>query len=292
MNQMVNYKFRLALAGLTCDCSTSLAVVLVPAIEKVIYVAILAKADSPSPAAEAETKARRGGRIATRLPAGDAQSQRLVKFDAPVRTASKKKTRARGDEARRKILDASLECFGAFGFEGTSTRAIADRAGSTHTSVIYHFQSKEQLWIATMEHVLDDYMSGIGVKGTDKDLADPKAILSGFIENFVRMSAKFPQVHRILTMESNQGTPRLAWIIDHFLRDHFLFMKEVITRGQAAGLVRQCDPARLYYLIIGAGGTPFTVWNEYAELTGRDVFSDAEIYRIIAFIHEIVFEAK
>ena len=143
-----------------------------------------------------------------------------------------------------------------------------------------------------MEHVLEDYMKGIGVQSDVDEISDPKAALSAFIENFVRMSAKFPQVHRILTMESNQGTPRLAWIIDHFLRGHFAFMKEVIIRGQNTGVVRQCDPARLYYLIIGAGGTPFTVWNEYAALTGRDVFADAEIYRIIAFIHEIVFEAK
>jgi TetR/AcrR family transcriptional regulator len=231
-----------------------------------------------------------------RLPAGDPEEPRLVKFDAPVRERPRKKTRARGDEARQRILDAALECFAAFGFEGASTRAIADRAGSTHTSIIYHFHSKEQLWIATMEHVLADYMKAIGGGAgggiDDDETEDPKTTLSGFIENFVRMSARFPQIHRILTMESTQGTPRLAWIIDHFLRDHFTFMKQVIIRGQQAGLVRQCDPARLYYLIIGAGGTPFTVWNEYGVLTGRDVFSDAEVYRIIAFIHEIVFQTR
>ena len=55
------------------------------------------------------------------------------------------------------------------------------------------------------------------------------------------------------------------------------------------GSVRQCDPARLYYLIIGAGGTPFTLKTEYKALTGRDVFSEAEVLRNIAFIYEIVF---
>ncbi|HEY2464886.1 MAG TPA: hypothetical protein VGI32_12590, partial [Steroidobacteraceae bacterium] len=33
----------------------------------------------------------------------------------------------------------------------------------------------------------------------------------------------------------------------------------------------------MYYLIIDVGGTPFTLRTEYKALTGRDVFSEAEI---------------
>jgi TetR/AcrR family transcriptional regulator len=66
----------------------------------------------------------------------------------------------------------------------------------------------------------------------------------------------------------------------------------LIRRGQADGKVRQCDPARLYYLILGAGGTPFTISTEYKELTGRDVFSETEVLRIVAFIYEIVFDSR
>ena len=42
-------------------------------------------------------------------------------------------------------------------------------------------------------------------------------------------------------------------------------------------------------MIIGAGGTPFTVKTEYRALTGRDVFSETEILRNIAFLFELVF---
>lgn len=64
----------------------------------------------------------------------------------------------------------------------------------------------------------------------------------------------------------------------------------MIRRGQKEGTVRQCDPARLYYHIIGAAGTPFTVATEYKALTGRDVFSEAEKLRNIAFIYEFLFD--
>jgi AcrR family transcriptional regulator len=197
--------------------------------------------------------------------------------------------RRRADEVRLRVLRAALECFGAFGFEGTSTRAVAERAKVTHTLVHYHFQSKDQLWIATMEYALSDHVAAVKRTALEARGRPAREGLAAFIDQFVRMSARQPQVHRILTMEGNQETERLGWIINHFIQDHFIFVRDMIRRGQAEGSIRQCDAARLYYLIIGAGGTPFTLATEYKALTGRDVFSEAEILRNIAFIYEIAF---
>lgn len=184
---------------------------------------------------------------------------------------------------------AALDCFGAFGFDGTSTRAVAERANVTHTLVLYHFESKDKLWVSTIETALQEYGAEIRADLECAESHSAKFALSRFIDQFVHMSAKMPQIHRILTAEANQGTERLMWVIEHFLRWHYMTICELLRRGQSEGTVRQCDPARLYYLIISTGGTPFTLAAEYKELTGRDVFSQAEILRNIAFIYEIVF---
>lgn len=228
-----------------------------------------------------EVEVRRG-RTAVRLKAAEGAP---AKVPRPRKAAASK----RGDDVRERVLRAALECFGAFGFEGTSTRAVAERAGVTHTLVLYHYQSKDQLWIATVEHALDRYGAEIRASFERSHETTAREALATFIDQFVRMSARTPQIHRILTMESNQGTDRLDWIIEHFLRDHFTMVRDLIRRGQVEGSVRQCDPARLYYHIIGAAGTPFTIATEYKAFTGRDVFSDAEILRNVAFIYEIVF---
>src|SRR5690606_30540825 len=68
-----------------------------------------------------------------------------------VTKTPKKRRSARGNDVRQRVLKAALECFGLYGFEGTSTRTVAKRADVTHTLLLYHFQSKEQLWIATMD---------------------------------------------------------------------------------------------------------------------------------------------
>lgn len=230
----------------------------------------------------AEGKVFRTGRRAVRLDGDEAHP--VTGADAPVR-----RTTRRGREVRKRILEAALDCFSAFGFEGASTRAVAERAQVTHTLVLYHFQSKEQLWIATMDAALGSYADSMQEHLTAAQGKPAAEALRSFIERFIRLSAERPQLHRILTMESNQGTTRLDWVVEHYLRAHFETVTGLIRRAQQEGTVRQCDPARLYYMILGAGGTPFTVSTEYKALTGRDVFSETEILRNIAFLYELVF---
>lgn len=231
--------------------------------------------------------AARGGRVAVRL--NDESSMAAPLVTSPRSGNRVRSPQKRGNEVREKILQAAIECFGAFGFEGTSTRAVAERAGISHTLILYHFGSKEELWIAMMENALGTYTDGVKdilETGSDRPAAET---LRRFIDQFVRLSAGQPQIHRIMTMEGNQETSRLQWVIDSYLRDHYARVRDLIRRGQAEGSVRDCDAARLYYFIIGGGGTPYTLSTEYRELTGRDVFSEAEIYRNIAFLFEIVF---
>lgn len=232
----------------------------------------------------------RGGRVAVRLASTDQASETPKRPRLKKKTTSRVKTpQKRADESRKRVLEAALECFGAFGYEGTSTRAVAERSGVTHTLVLYHFHSKEQLWLAMMEDALANYSATVSANLLDNESRPASDALRTFIEQFVRLSASHPRIHRIMTMVGNEETDRLQWVIDHYLRRHFTIVRDLIKRGQAEGSVRECDAARLYYYIIGGGGTPYTLSTEYRALTGRDVFSEAEIYRNIAFLFDVVF---
>lgn len=197
--------------------------------------------------------------------------------------------KARGEEARERVLHAALECFGAFGFEGTSTRAVAERAGLSHPLLLYHFDSKEKLWMSTMEDVIGRYRKEFEQRLEQIDRKDTAACLRAFIENFVRFSARVPQLYRIMTQESTQGSDRIHWLIDAHLRESFNGVRDMIRRGQAEGQVRDGDSARLYYAIIGLAGTLLSVSSEFRHLTGRDVFSEAEMHHTIGFIFDFVF---
>ena len=197
--------------------------------------------------------------------------------------------KVRGEDVRARVLRAALECFGAFGFAGTSTRAVADRAGISHPLLLYHFQSKDQLWLSTMEDVIGRYRGELEARLTRVPPDDPVGGLRAFIENFVEFSARTPQLNRIMTQQSTQGSQRIHWLIDAHLRQSFAQVCGLIARGQSAGAVRQGDPARLYYAVVGLAGTLFSVSTEFQALTGRDVFDAGELQDTIALIFDFLF---
>ncbi len=61
---------------------------------------------------------------------------------------------ARGEDTRRRILETALEIFAAEGYEGTSTRLLAERAGVNLPAIQYYFGSKEGLYRAVIEHIV------------------------------------------------------------------------------------------------------------------------------------------
>ncbi len=69
---------------------------------------------------------------------------------------------ARGDETRRRIIEAAVELFGENGFEGASTRDIAARAGVNAPALQYYFENKEGVYRACVEMLADDAWASFG----------------------------------------------------------------------------------------------------------------------------------
>ncbi|WP_077033222.1 CerR family C-terminal domain-containing protein [Pelomonas sp. KK5] len=62
---------------------------------------------------------------------------------------------ARGEETRRRIIQVALRLFGERGFEGTTTRAIAEMAGVNAPALQYYFDSKEGVYRACAQYIAD-----------------------------------------------------------------------------------------------------------------------------------------
>jgi AcrR family transcriptional regulator len=54
---------------------------------------------------------------------------------------------------RARLLDATVECLVTYGYAGTTTPRVAERAGVTRGAQIHHFRSKEDLVVAAIEHL-------------------------------------------------------------------------------------------------------------------------------------------
>lgn len=91
------------------------------------------------------------------------------------------------DQTRRALIDAAIMLFGQSGFQGTSTRAIAQRAGTNVASIAYHFGGKEALRLACAETVAERVGAVLGAFDGPAQV-DPESafqILEGAVRAFV-----------------------------------------------------------------------------------------------------------
>ena len=60
----------------------------------------------------------------------------------------------RGEDTRRRILQTAIDVFAALGYEGASTRVLAERAGVNLPAIQYYFGSKEGLYRAAIDDII------------------------------------------------------------------------------------------------------------------------------------------
>lgn len=62
-------------------------------------------------------------------------------------------TKSEQDQTEMKLLAAGMRLFGERGFKATTTRMIAEEAGSNIGSIAYYFGNKKSLYLAIVRHI-------------------------------------------------------------------------------------------------------------------------------------------
>lgn len=62
----------------------------------------------------------------------------------------------RGARTKQRLLATALDLFGRHGFDGVSTRQLAERARVNQAAIAYHFGSKEGLYRAVAQHIANE----------------------------------------------------------------------------------------------------------------------------------------
>lgn len=68
----------------------------------------------------------------------------------------------RGDRTKKALVEAGLEMFSQYGFNATSTRMLARKAGANIAAIPYYFVNKSGLYVAVAEYIAGRILSYIG----------------------------------------------------------------------------------------------------------------------------------
>lgn len=64
-------------------------------------------------------------------------------------------------DTRLALINAAIEVFGAFGYNGATTRQIAKTAGVNLAAIPYYFGGKEDLYLAVIEWIINWIIEGV-----------------------------------------------------------------------------------------------------------------------------------
>src|SRR3954462_14859342 len=169
--------------------------------------------------------------------------------------------------SQARILEAARGEFAQHGF-AARLQDIAERAGLTHPTLIYHFGSKERLYAAVIEDAMHDWAAM-----TDSLVAVAPV---GFerVAALVRAGMEFFATHLdfvvIWRREAIEGGGRLEAAMAEHMRP-FFDRAVVFLRGEvAAGRLREHDPVELMQLVYGAVMTYFSDAGFRARLLDED----------------------
>jgi TetR/AcrR family transcriptional regulator len=190
---------------------------------------------------------------------------------APPKKVRRRRTRT---DIREALLESALVEFGAKGFDGASTRAIAVRVGAHQPQINYHFESKTALWTAAV-----DYLFGLLRKALDNVIpadvtgVEVSPLSAGFAEGirrFVRFAAEHPELNQIMVHEGTAASDRLTWMADTHVKPLFNGVRPAWQALRDAGVAASLDHEILYYVLVGAASLPYVNAPEVRLLTGKD----------------------
>lgn len=157
----------------------------------------------------------------------------------------RKRTRIQAKN-RQLIVDAALGVFSAYGFRGTTLDQIADAAAMSKPNLLYYFRRKEDVYLAVLEHTLDDWLEPL--KALDP-AGDPIGEIRLYIERKLEMSRAAPEASRVFANEMLHGAPVLGETLAGPLKALVDEKAAIIRRWVAEGRLAPIDPHHLIFSI-------------------------------------------
>jgi AcrR family transcriptional regulator len=196
------------------------------------------------------------------------------------------RSRRGGERTAERILDAAEALFAERGYEGTSQRDVAERAGLSAASLYNHFPGKEALYAAVLERGLAPVLDVLSA-------AEPAGIAPGersraIVGEVMQLLARHPNLPRLVLHETLSGGQRLTPMLREWIAPAFTRARELIEANPAA---RRWAPEQiphlvvaLYHVVLGH----FTFAPLYRDLSGADLLSEEALARQTRFLGELV----
>lgn len=175
-------------------------------------------------------------------------------------------------DIRDLLIESAVIEFAAHGFEGASTRSIAERADAHQPQINYHFASKQELWRAAVDHLFD--LLDTELAGID-DIEDAGEAFAEGIRRLVHFAAAHPHLNRIIVQEASSSNPRTRWLTETHVRPRFEARRAIWRQLRTDGVAAPIPDELIHHILIGAASFAYVAGSETRLLLGTDQLDPA-----------------
>ena len=150
---------------------------------------------------------------------------------------------------KQEILDTALDIFAERGYDSTILKDISDRLNVTKSALYKHYESKEALWDALIDHVAQYYSENFG---NTESIIIPNSLNE--LEELTLRQLQFTmhdetvrKVRKLLTMEQFRNERMKALATKHFYSDIVSIYTTIFRGMEEKGLIRTNDPELLAF---------------------------------------------
>jgi len=167
----------------------------------------------------------------------------------PTRTQAE-----RAEPTRARILDAAIREFSENGLAGARTEQIADAAGVNKALLYYYFKSKEDLYAAALEQVIDSVRAeSVSVLATNASAGERfvQIVLGNFDRSHSHPAMKSMMQQEMVRLHRGEEN-RIASMAEKFFRPLWSMIDKLLEEGIATGELIQVDSTQMRYAALGA----------------------------------------
>jgi len=204
----------------------------------------------------------------------------------PTRKEPASSTERRGEHTRERILDAAESLFADRGFEGTALRDVASRVGIRTPSLYNHFPSKEALYAAVLERVVEPVLALLAeaVQSPPEQRPGSREV----VERVMALLARRPDLPRLVVHEALGGGQHLRPLLQKVIGPVLVRAQEaVLATPGAERWGRERVPLLVlaaYHMVVGH----FAIAPFYREISGQDLLEPAALERQTRFLADVL----
>jgi AcrR family transcriptional regulator len=192
-------------------------------------------------------------------------------------------TRYSSADRREQILDVATGLFAQQGFQGTTTKLIAEKSGVTEALIFRHFPSKEELYWAVIQRKID---CAAPVERLQENLdagGDDLEVLSRVAFEVLERRAKDQTLSRLLLYSALEKHELSERFFRNYIANYFEVMARFVREGMSSGRFRKVDP-----LLAARGFLGMVVYHSWIQelYRGKEI-QDFDLHNVSRTLAEI-----